>query len=179
MGTYPALIAPPSHDCKRFQKLGKEGYPAIVLRCVNINNEYLDYVGWLTGDKLGGTRRTLEEVFGDDALDRAIEGEDPFTGGQVEIVTGERKGGLRVKFLNRFGSGSASSEEMTDSEALAFLKQLKLAPKPVRGNEAGATRRPANTVYATDPVDPHYNTQSPVARRQAPPQDLEDDDIPF
>jgi hypothetical protein len=61
----------------------------------------------------------------------------------------------------------------------AIKSETPGAPAPRAAAPAPARQRPQGTVYATDPVEPHYNAQSPVSRRQPVEENLEDDDIPF
>lgn len=179
-GTFDCkVVAQTTHD-PYFQVRGRDETDCVCLVLETLDGTgYIKSYSYLSPNAAPYTKRNFNQLFGEDWIDRVNDGEDPFAGVEVQVVTEiehyKDKPQCRVKYLNRPGA-SAPMDSRKVSAVLQQLRKTKLPEERPANDPAPAPRR---SMGVTMKELEGQGQQLPV-RRQAPvvPKD-EDDDIPF
>lgn len=179
-GTFECRVAAQTTHDPYFQVRGRDATDCVCLVLETTDGSgYIKSYSYLSQKAAPYTKRNFNQLFGEDWIDRVNDGEDPFAGVEVQVVTEiEYYNGnpqCRVKYLNKPGA----SAPMDSRKVSAVLQALRKTKLPDERSASGGPAIPTQS-RSVSMRDLEGQGQAPRIKPAAPPVPKDsDDDVPF
>jgi hypothetical protein len=182
-GTFECRVAAQTTHDPYFQVRGRDETDCICLVLETLDgSQHIKSYSYLSPNAAPYTKRNLNHLFGDDWIDRTDDGEDPFAGVEVQVVTEieyyNGKPQCRVKYLNKPGSSGAPMAHRKVSAVLQALRKTKLPEDRSVRDSGTPVPTEKRSMSMKDLEGPGQAPRRPAAPA-LPKHEDEDDDIPF